>query len=56
MVIDFELHFILVVLNFPHSFVSHLKLVSQVIDVSFKSFDFGDVILLFLLELLDGEA
>jgi len=53
LVIHFDVEAILVFLDFAHGLVRHLQLVRQVVDVALKSFDFGYVVLLFLLEVLD---
>lgn len=55
-VVDLQVHLVLLVLDFPHCFVGHLELVSQVVDVSLQCLDLCDVVLLFLLQLLDGKA
>jgi len=55
MVADFNLYLVSLLLHFPHSLVSKLKLVSQVVQVPLEGLDLTDVVLLLLLQFLDGE-
>jgi len=54
-VVYVHFHSVSLILNLLHGLVSQLQLVSEVVDVSLECFNLGDVVLLFLLILFDGE-
>lgn len=54
-VIDLDFKFVTLFLSFAHGLVGKFYLMGQVIDVPLQSFNLSNVVLLLLLQLLDGK-
>jgi len=54
-VVDLDFKLVTFFLGFAHCLVSKLYLMGQVVDVPLQSLDLGDVVLLLLLQLLNGK-